>query len=48
MKKLLLMIFTLALGVSLSACNTIRGVGEDISAVGSGIDKAATSVQKKL
>ena len=31
----------LALMVSLSACNTMEGVGEDVSAAGRGIDKSA-------
>lgn len=31
----------LVLAFSLSACNTMEGVGEDVSAAGRGIDKSA-------
>ena len=33
---------------SVSACSTVKGVGQDVSAVGDDIDTAATAVQKKL
>jgi len=36
-----------ALGASLVACNTIGGIGEDISAGGKGLAKAAHKVQGK-
>lgn len=32
----------------LSACNTVRGVGEDVQQGGKAIQKGATEVQKKL
>lgn len=34
--------------VTLSACNTISGVGDDVGAVGSGISKGADQTQKKM
>lgn len=37
-----------AAGLMLSACNTTRGAGEDISSAGTGVSRAATDVQKKL
>lgn len=33
---------------TLSACNTISGVGDDVGAVGSGISKTADQTQKKM
>ncbi len=48
MKKLSLLVIASAFLMSLTACNTFKGVGQDISAAGSGIDKAATSVQNKM
>ena len=33
--------------VSLAACNTISGMGKDIEAAGTAIDKAATDTNKK-
>jgi predicted small secreted protein len=33
------------LAVSLPACNTIEGIGEDISALGRGVSRGARSVQ---
>lgn len=43
MKKWILMVT-----LSVSACSTVKGVGQDVSAVGDDIDTAATAVQKKL
>jgi predicted small secreted protein len=48
MKKLVIISLALAAMLSLTACNTFKGVGQDISAAGQGIDKAAASVQKKM
>ena len=48
MKKLILMVMAAAFTLSVSACSTVKGVGQDVSAVGDDIDTAATAVQKKL
>lgn len=44
-------IFTILLGIallsSLSACNTISGVGKDVSAVGRDISSGAQGVQQR-
>lgn len=48
MRKLALLAASIAMVLSLSACNTFKGVGQDISAGGQAIDNAATSVQKHL
>jgi predicted small secreted protein len=34
--------------VSISACNTVEGVGEDVSAAGRGVSRGARDVKKKL
>jgi len=41
MKKLFSLAILVALGALLAACNTIRGVGEDLSAVGNTLSRAA-------
>ena len=48
MKKWILMVMAAAFTRSVSACSTVKGVGQDVSAVGDDIDTAATAVQKKL
>lgn len=48
MKKWVLMVLAAVFTLSLSACSTVKGVGQDVSAVGNDIDTAATAVQKKL
>lgn len=45
--KLALALFMLA-GVTLGACNTVRGAGQDVSAAGRGIENAAEDVQDDL
>ena len=47
MKKLSLMWILLIAG-ALSACNTSRGVGEDIQAAGQGIENAAEETEEEL
>jgi len=32
----------------LGACNTIAGMGKDVEAAGSAVDKAATDTKKKM
>jgi len=41
MKKALFLAVIVAFGSLLAACNTIRGVGEDLSAVGNTLSRAA-------
>ena len=41
MKRLLIAGVVLAAMMTLSACNTIRGVGQDIRSVGCGIERAS-------
>lgn len=48
MKKWVLMVMAVAFTLPVSACSTVKGVGQDVSAVGDDIDTAATAVQKKL
>ena len=48
MKKWILMVMAAAFTLSVSACSTVKGGGQDVSAVGDDIDTAATAVQKKL
>ncbi len=48
MKKFLVLLLTIVFSLGVSACNTVKGVGQDVSAVGSDIDSAATAVQNKL
>ncbi len=31
-----------------TGCNTIAGIGKDVSAAGSAVDKAATDTKKKM
>jgi predicted small secreted protein len=38
----------LALVLALAACNTMRGVGQDMSAAGNAVSDTATDVQRKL
>jgi predicted small secreted protein len=45
MKKL---IAILAAVFALAGCNTISGMGKDIEAAGSAVDKAATDTKKKM
>jgi entericidin B len=34
--------------ISLSACNTVKGAGQDVSSAGSATTNAASSVQQKM
>lgn len=40
--KNLIIILALVLGVSLSACNTVEGIGEDLQSAGRAIEKAGS------
>ena len=46
--KLSIATLLLAAAGSISACNTIGGVGEDVSALGKGVTKGADNVQKSM
>jgi entericidin B len=48
MKKLFAMLGIATLAIGLSACNTFRGMGEDIESGGEKVQGAATEVQKGL
>ena len=37
-----------ALGGALSACNTMAGIGEDISAAGRGVTRGAETTKQKM
>ena len=45
MKKFIVI---LAAVLTLAGCNTIAGMGKDIEAAGSAVDKAATDTKKKM
>lgn len=40
-----LLALALLAGVSLAACNTVEGVGEDVTAAGQAVDEAAEEAQ---
>lgn len=46
--KYLTLFWLLFAGLSLSACNTTRGLGEDVEAAGDGIQNAAEQTEEKL
>ena len=41
MKNLAIIVWALGITLAVSACNTVRGAGEDIRSVGRGIERAA-------
>jgi entericidin B len=45
LKKLLMLV---AAVIMVAGCNTIAGIGKDVSAAGSAVDKAATDTKKKM
>jgi len=47
MKKTLSIMFLLALSIGLTACNTFRGMGQDVERGGEKVQDAATNAQKK-
>lgn len=47
MKKLSI-IWALLMAMSLAACNTTRGFGEDVEATGEGIQKVAERTEEEL
>ena len=46
--KLALVTLLLSAAGTISACNTIGGMGDDVSAVGRGVTKGADTTQKKM
>ena len=48
MKKVSLLAVIAAMMMVFAGCNTVKGVGQDVSALGQGVDKAATTVSNKL
>lgn len=49
MKKLVLkLLIGAALAGSLAACNTIAGIGEDVSAAGRGVTRGAETTKQKM
>lgn len=48
MKHLLAIVSLVLIACSMTACNTIKGVGQDVSAGGRDISKAASTVERKI
>lgn len=48
MKHLLAILFVVIAALSLSSCNTIKGAGQDVSAAGHDVTKAASTVERKI
>lgn len=48
MKHLLIILLLAIATTGLTACNTIKGVGEDVSAGGRDLTKAAGAVERKI
>jgi entericidin B len=48
MKHILSILALVVVATSLTACNTIKGVGEDVSAGGRDLTKAAGTVERKI
>ncbi len=48
MKKFGVAAILVAFTMLVAGCNTVKGIGQDVTAGGEAIDKAATTVQKKM
>jgi entericidin B len=48
MKHLLAIVSLVFIACSMTACNTMKGVGQDVSAGGRDISKAASTVERKI
>jgi len=48
MKNLFLSLVLIAAASALTSCNTVKGVGQDVSAGGRDLTKAAGSVERKI
>lgn len=46
MKKLATLFGALAVALSLTACNTVKGIGQDVQAGGRAVEGVATDAQK--
>ncbi|MDO5653990.1 MAG: entericidin A/B family lipoprotein [Brachymonas sp.] len=46
MKKMTTLLGVLAVALTLSACNTVKGVGRDVKAGGQAVENAATKAQQ--
>jgi len=47
-KQITALLTLVGLVAMLGACNTIAGMGKDVEAAGSAVDKAATDTKKKM
>ena len=47
-KKFSLLAILAAFLIGLAGCNTVKGVGKDVAALGNGVDHAATTVSNKM
>jgi len=47
-KPIAVLAATLTTVLALAACNTISGMGKDVEAAGSAVDKAAQDTKKKM
>lgn len=48
MRSTYVLLGILILGSALTACNTFRGIGEDISVAGQGLSKGAVNAKQKI
>lgn len=48
MKKFGVVALLMAFLMALAGCNTVKGIGKDVSAAGNGIHKGATAVSNKM
>ena len=48
MKTVKSLLVAIATVVAVAGCNTISGIGKDLGAAGSAVDKAATDTKKKM
>ncbi len=48
LSRIVISLGVIAFTLSLSACNTMRGVGKDVERGGEHVQDAATGVQKKM
>lgn len=48
MKKFSLIAILASFLIGLAGCNTVKGVGKDVAALGNGVDHAATKVSNKM
>ncbi len=48
MKTVQKLLVVVAAVVAMAGCNTISGMGKDLEAAGSAVDKAATDTKKKM